>query len=76
MESVQFAPPSVISSSTSRWRSDERFLDKAFWIKTFLLSLVTFTLYFVLLNAFTRSVIIYWRARYLELYLADRQNHR
>ena len=30
--------------------------------------------YRVPLNAFTRSVIIYWKAHYLELYLIDRQH--
>ena len=28
------------------------------------------------LNAFTRSVIIYWKVHYLELYLLDRHNPR
>lgn len=32
--------------------------------------------YRVPLNAFTRSVIIYWKVHYLELYLIDRQNSR
>jgi hypothetical protein len=32
--------------------------------------------YLVPLNAFTRSVIIYWKAHYLELYLIDRHNSR
>jgi 4-amino-4-deoxy-L-arabinose transferase-like glycosyltransferase len=32
--------------------------------------------YRVPLNAFTRSVIIYWKAHYLELYLIDRQHPR
>jgi hypothetical protein len=32
--------------------------------------------YRVPLNAFTRSVIIYWKVHYLELYLIDRQDHR
>jgi hypothetical protein len=32
--------------------------------------------YRVPLNAFTRSVIIYWKAHYLEVYLIDRQHSR
>jgi hypothetical protein len=32
--------------------------------------------YRVPLNAFTRSVIIYWKVHYLELYLIDRQDRR
>jgi 4-amino-4-deoxy-L-arabinose transferase-like glycosyltransferase len=47
MESVQFAPPTLILPSTSRSRPQEICLDKTFWIKALFLFLITFTLYFL-----------------------------